>query len=339
MVNLKQVAVLAGVSTATVSHVLNDSARVSPKLRERVLKVARELNYQPNSLARSLVTRRSQVVGMVITDIMNPFYGALTRGAEDVLAREGYTLLVGNSDGNIEKEEAYYRTFLAKRLDGLLLITCPTEYPPAYLSRHNAEETPVVMMNRNYPGVRADLVIADSEEGSCRAVAHLLEMGHRHIGIITGPARHVSSQQRLLGYKRALQERGFPIQDELIREGQFDAKSGYEQAKWLLTLRDRPTALYALNAAMSMAALRAIFDSGLRCPGDVALVSFDDIDWFDFIRPRITAVVQPSYQLGATSARTILDRISGRLSSPPQRTILKTELIVRESSNWRHAVS
>jgi LacI family transcriptional regulator len=339
MVNLKQVAVLAGVSTATVSHVLNNTARVSPKLRERVLKVARELNYQPNSLARSLVTRRSNVVGMVITDIMNPFYGALTRGAEDVLAREGYTLLVGNSDGNCEKEEAYYRTFLAKRLDGFLLITCPTEYPPSYLSRHNAEETPVVLMNRNYPGVRADTVMADSEEGSWRAVTHLLEMGHRRIGIITGPAQHVSSQQRLLGYKRALHEHRLPVEDELIREGQFDVKSGYERAKRLLSLRDRPTALYAFNAAMSMAALRAIFDSGLRCPEDVALVSFDDIEWFDLIRPRITAVAQPSYELGATSAQTILDRISERLSSPPQKTILKTELIVRESSNWRPAVS
>jgi LacI family transcriptional regulator len=334
MVNLKQVAVLAGVSTATVSHVLNNSARVSPKLRERVLKVARELNYQPNSLARSLVTRRSNVVGMVITDIMNPFYGAVTRGAEDVLAREGYTLLVGNTDGNCEKEEAYYRTFRAKRLDGLLLITCPSEYPPAYLSRHNAEETPVVLMNRDYPGVRADSVMADSQEGSCRAVAHLLEMGHRRIGIITGPAQHVSSQQRLLGYKRALHENRLPVEDELIREGQFDAKSGYEQARSLLGLRDPPTALYAFNAAMSVAALRAIFDSDLRCPEDIALVSFDDTEWFDLIRPRVSAVAQPSYELGSTAAQMLLQRISGQLTTPPRRTLLKTELIVRESSNW-----
>lgn len=334
MVNLKQVAVMAGVSTATVSHVLNNTARVSPRLREQVLKVVRELNYQPNALARSLVTRRSNVVGMVITDIMNPFYGALTRGAEDVLARVGYTLLVGNSDGNPEKEEAYYRTFLAKRLDGLLLISCPTEYPPAYLPRHNAEETPVVLMNRNYPGVRADLVMADSEEGSCTAVAYLLEMGHRRVGVITGPAQHVSSQQRLLGYKRALHKHRLPVEDELIREGQFDVKSGYEQAKWLLNLPNRPTALYSFNAAMSMAALRAIFDFGLRCPEDVALVSFDDIEWFDLIRPRVSAVAQPSYEIGSTAASMLLKRISGELTTPPQKIVLKTQLIVRESSKW-----
>lgn len=153
MVNAKHVAILAKVSTATVSHVLNNSANVSPKLRERVLRVVRDLNYHPNTLARSLKTRKSKTVGMVITDITNAFYPAVVRGAEDVLAREDYTLVVGNTDGDAKKEEAYYRTFVAKRVDGLLLITCPTEYPPAYLSRHNPEETPVVLINRDYPSL------------------------------------------------------------------------------------------------------------------------------------------------------------------------------------------
>lgn len=332
MANIKQVAVLAGVSTATVSHVLSDTGRVSPKVRERVLKVARDLNYQPNSLARSLVTRRSHAVGMVITDIMNPFYGAVTRGAEDVLAGEGYTLLIGNSDGNSAKEEAYYKAFVAKRVDGLLLITCPAEYPPAYLSRHNAEETPLVLINRDYRGIRADLVITDGEDGACRAITHLLERGHRRIGIITGPAGHVSSQQRLLGYKRAFAEHGLPVDGELIREGQFDVSSGYEQARFLLAFPNRPSALFVCNMPMSMAALRAIFDAGRRCPEDVALVSFDDIEWFKLIRPRVTAVAQPSYELGAEAARILLQRISGTITAAPHRLVLKTELVVRESS-------
>lgn len=335
MANLKQVAVLAGVSTATVSHVLNNSGRVSAVLRERVLKVARDLNYHPNSLARSLVTRRSNVVGMVITDIMNPFYGALTRGAEDILARKGYALLVGNSDGDEKKEAEYYKTFVAKRVDGVLLITCPMEYPPAYLSRHNTEETPLVLINRDYPGIRADMVIADSLEGSCQAVTHLFEMGHRRVGIITGPAEHVSSRQRLLGYRKAFMERGVMVDEQLVREARFDIKSGYEQAKYLLSLHDRPTAFFACNAVMSMAALRAIFEFGLRCPEDAALVSFDDVDWFELIRPRVSAVAQPAYKLGATAAEILLQRMSGQLTAPPHRTVLKTELIKRESSNWQ----
>jgi LacI family transcriptional regulator len=271
---------------------------------------------------------------MVITDIMNLFYGAVTRGAEDVLAREGYTLLVGNSDGDPRKEDAYYKTFLAKRVDGLLLITCPTEYPPACLSRHNVEETPVVLVNRDYPGVRADSVIADSQEGSRRAIAHLLDMGHQRIGIITGPNEHVSSKQRLLGYHRAFTERGLPVEKELIREGQFDVRSGYDQAKWLLCWGQRPTALFVCNMPMNMAALRAIFDAGLRCPEDIALLSFDDVEWFDLIRPRVSAVAQPAYKLGATAALILLQRISGQLPPFPHRTILATELIVRESTNY-----
>ena len=330
---MKQIALLSGVSTATVSHVLNNSAFVNPKLRARVEKVVHELNYQPNSLARSLKTRETKTIGMVITDITNAFYPAVVRGAEDVLAREGYTLVVGNTDGDVLKEEAYYRTFTAKRVDGLLLITCPTEYPPAYLSRHLPEETPVVLINRDYPSLRVDTVLSDHREGSRQAVSHLLASGHRRIGIITGPAPHVSSNQRLRGYEQALREVGLPVQPELVREGNFMVKAGYEQAKELLSLPERPTALFVCNAPMSMAALRAIFDAGLRCPEDVALVSFDDLEWFDLIQPRITAVAQPAYTLGATASEMLLKRISGQRSDPPCRKLLATELIVRESSS------
>jgi LacI family transcriptional regulator len=336
MANAKQIAVLARVSTATVSHVLNNSANVSPKLRERVLKVVRDLNYHPNTLARSLKTRKSNTVGMVITDITNAFYPAVVRGAEDVLIREGYTLVVGNTDGDAKKEEAYYRTFVAKRVDGLLLITCPTEYPPAYLARHNPEETPVVLINRDYPSLRADAVLADHLEGSRQAVSYLLDSGHRRVGIVTGPAQHVSSRQRLRGYEEALRDHALPVRPELIREGRFDIKSGYDQTKALLALPERPTAVFLCNAPMAMAALRAIFDAALRCPEDVALVSFDDLEWFDLIQPRITAVAQPAYNLGATAAEILLKRISGQLTGPPCRSVLETQLIIRESSHWGH---
>jgi LacI family transcriptional regulator len=333
MVNIEQIAHLACVSTATVSHVLNGSAKVSPKLKARVLKVVRDLNYHPNYLARSLRTRETKTVGMVITDITNAFYPAVVRGAEDVFASEGYTLVVGNTDGDAQKEEAYYRTFIAKRVDGLLLITCPTAYPPAYLSRHNPEETPVVLINRDYPSLRADAVLADHQEGSRQAVFHLLDLGHQCIGIVTGPAQHVSSRERLLGYERALRDHGLPIRPELIREGRFDIKSGYEQTKALLCLPERPTALFICNAPMAMAALRAVFDAGLRCPEDVALVSYDDLEWFDLIKPRITAVAQPAYKQGASAAGMLLKRISGELTDPPCRKLLATELIVRESTS------
>ena len=330
--NIKQVAVVAGVSTATVSHVLNNSAMVTPKLRERVLKVVKDLNYQPNSLARSLITRRSKSVGMVITDITNPFYPAVVRGAEDVLEREGYVLIVGNTDGNVQKEESYYRTFRAKRVDGLLLITAPNPYPPAYLFRHNLEETPVVFINRDYPGISADSVIADNVGGSYKAVAHLLNLGHRRIAIITGPHQHVMGAQRLSAYEAALREYDLKPDPELIREGRFDRASGNERTRELLRLSSRPTAMFICNVAMTIGALQAIFESGIRFPGDLALICFDDQDWLNAIHPRITAVSQPAYELGATAAEILLSRISDKSPKSPCRKILKTELIVRESS-------
>jgi LacI family transcriptional regulator len=196
-----------------------------------------------------------------------------------------------------------------------------------------------VLINRDYPGLRADTVLADGQEGSRRAVSHLLKSGCRRVGIITGPAQHVSSQLRLAGYKHALLEHGIPVEPELIREGRFDTASdsaaGYEQAKWLLNLAQRPDGIFACNAAMSVAALRAIFDRGLDCPEDIALAGFDDMTWFGLIRPRITAVAQPAYELGSTAAQMVLDRIAGRVTSSPTRKILNTELVVRESSKWR----
>jgi LacI family transcriptional regulator len=176
---------------------------------------------------------------MVITDIMNPFYGAMTGGAEDVLAREGYTLLVGNTDNEPQKEDSYYRAFVAKRVDDLLLITSPAEYPPVYLSRHNTER------RHNY---------------------------------WPRPAYQLPKAPLNLGYKRALHEHRVPVKDKPIRDGQFDIRTGHEQAKWLLTLRARPTALFAFNAAMSMGACGPFLTPVLKCPEDVALVSFDDME-------------------------------------------------------------
>jgi DNA-binding LacI/PurR family transcriptional regulator len=259
MVTIRQVAMLAGVSTATVSHVLNGSHNVSPKLRERTLKVVKDLNYQPNDFARSLKTNRSKTIGMVVTDMTNPFYGAAVRGAEDVLAREGYTLLIGNSGEDYAKEESYYRIFMAKRTEGLIIVTCPTTYPPRYLLQHVIEGVPVVILNRDYPGLQADRVVSDNLEGSYQAVRHLLKAGHRRIGIIAGQRDNIVSAQRLQGYERALTERQLKCEEKLIKEGHFsDAHTGYRATMKLLTIKNRPSALFICNVRMTMGALKAI---------------------------------------------------------------------------------
>ncbi len=329
---MRDIASLARVSTATVSHVINQTAHVSSELTERVMRAIRELNYHPNAMARSLRTRQSRTVGMVVPSITNPFFPAVVRGVEDVLSQEGYTLLLGNSDYDIQKEEAYYHTFSAKRVDGLVLEITPTQ-PPQYFWRHKWDETPVVCIDRVYPAVGGDAVLVDNLAGSYEAVCHLLEAGHRRIGVITGPQQMLMAGRRLRGYKRALRAFGVAIDPELVREGHFDVQSGYEQAKALLGLGGRPTALFVSNGLMTLGALRAILEFGLRCPEDIALVSFDDLDGFELMRPSITAVAQPVYQMGSTAARMLVNRISGKLTGPPRRRLLKTKLIIRESSS------
>lgn len=334
MASIKHVAVLAGVSTATVSNVLNRTGYVGPQVRNRVLKAIEELNYQPNSLARSLKTKRTNTIGIIITDITNPFYPAVVRGAEDTLARAGYTLVIGNSDVDVTKELKYYQTFRARRVDGLILITKATPYPARYLSRHDFDETPVVFINRDYQNVPADVVLADNSEGSRQGVRHLLERGHRRIGIITGPREHVMAIKRLQGFERALQDYGLRSDPDLVREGNFDIPSGYAQAKELLQLAERPTALFVCNVPMTTGALKAIFESGISFPDKLALVTFDDQEWLKVVRPSITAVAQPGYMLGSTGAEMLLMRIVSDSTSSPRREVLQTELIIRESTSW-----
>lgn len=329
---MRDIAARAAVSTATVSHVINQTAYVSPMLRERVVKAIRELNYQPNAVARSLKTKKSKTVGMIIPDITNPFFPAVVRGAEDVLLHEGYTLILGNSDGDRRKEELYYRTFQTKRVDGILLIVSPSSHPPEYLRHHSPDALPIVYVDRFHRGLRGDVVIADNAGGSYQAVCHLLACGHRRVGIITGPLELVNARMRLEGYKRALSEHRLRLEEELIRPGRFDVQSGYEQTIKLLKLAKPPTAVFVSNALMTMGCLRALGESGVRCPQELALVSFDDLEWFALSRPGITAVTQPAYELGATAAELLVKRISGKLCGPPYRKVLTTKLMVRESS-------
>lgn len=269
---------------------------------------------------------------MIIPDIVNPFFPMVVRGAEDALCHEGYTLILGNSDGDLDKEELYYNTFQSKRVDGILLIVSPSSSPPEYLRRHDHSATPIVYVDRFHSGLRGDVVMADNAGGSYQAVCHLLDSGHRRIGIITGPLELTNARLRLEGYERALREHQLPITDQMIRVGKFDVQSGYEQTVGLLKLAEPPTAVFVSNALMTLGFLRALNEAGVRCPRDVALVSFDDMDWFDFSQPKISAVAQPAYELGAKAAELLVKRIAGKLSGLPSRKVMPTRLVIRDSS-------
>jgi LacI family transcriptional regulator len=332
MASIQDVANLAQVSTATVSHVLNDTAYVSPRLRDRVLRAVRQLGYQPNALARSLRTKQTKTIGIVIPDITNPFFPAVVRGAEDVLSSRGYTLIIGNSDNDVEKEAQYYRTFAARRVDGILFIISASTHAPDFLRGHDAKNTPIVYVDRSYRGATGDVVLADNERGAYEAVSHLIKTGRKHIGIITGPQVLRNAMLRLEGYRQALLEYEVELSQDLVREGQFDEESGYLQAGLLLNSKSRPDAVFVSNALMTMGCLRALTERRVRVPEEIALVSFDDLEWFAYTSPSITAVAQPAYELGARGAEVLLKRITGELTGPYRRLALRTSLIVRTST-------
>jgi LacI family transcriptional regulator len=332
MRTIKQIAERAGVSTATVSYVINNTPGVSPEVRERVLRIVRELRFHPNAVARGLRTKKSRTVGMIIPDITNPFFPGLVRGAEDVLRGTGHTLIVGNSDSDVSKEEEYYRTFSARQVEGLLITASISSRSPEYLLHHDLHATPVVFVDRHYRDVRADAVSADNLGGSREAVRHLLERGHRRIAIITGPLQLVNARLRLEGYKRALTAHQIPIEDGLIREGRYDAESGFEQTKAILELKNRPTAMFISNAPMTFGSLRALRERGVRCPEELALISFDDAEWFGLTYPSVSGVAQNPYQLGAAAGKILAKRMTGELTGSVRRRVFKTKLVIRESS-------
>jgi len=269
---------------------------------------------------------------MIVPDITNPFFPGLVRGAEDVLRGTGHTLIVGNSDGDVVKEQEYYRTFSARQTEGLLITASISSRAPEYLLHHDLSAVPVVFVDRYYRDVRADTVCADNADGSFQAVRHLLELGHRRIAIITGPLPLINARLRLEGYKRALTSEHIQVEDALIREGRYDSESGFEQTLALLHLKNRPTAVFVSNAPMTFGCLRALRDNGVQCPDEIALISFDDAEWFELSRPSVSGVAQNAYQLGAAAGKILAKRIAGQLTGAPRRRVFKTSLVIRESS-------
>lgn len=326
--SMKDVAKRAGVSTATVSRVLSGGTGVSPRLQQRVLAAIEELNYQPSRVARSLRTRSSRILGLIISDIQNPFFTSVVRGVEDVAYAHQYVLLLCNSDEDPDKEKLYIDVLQAEQAAGM--IVSPTREDSPHFAPLVEAGYPMVCMDRRLPGLAVDTVVVDNVEGARRAVSHLLALGHNRIGTICGPRVMTTGRERGEGYRLALEQHGLTMDPVLVYIGDNKETGGYRGAQQLLSLPDPPTALFVGNNLMTIGAMNAISDRGLRIPEDVALVSFDDLPWSSLYRPALTAVVQPTYELGHAAAELLLKRIddNGRL---PREIELATTLVVRES--------
>ena len=332
MPTVQDVARRAGVSTATVSYVLNATRFVSGGLRERVLAAVRELHYEPNAAARTLRSNRSHTLGLILPDLRNPFFTEAVRGVEDVAQSRGYTVLLANSDEDTEREARHLRVLRAKHVDGLILAPAGGSY--AELEQLVDARFPLVLLDRDLAGLGTPAVMLDNEAAAHAAVDHLIRLGHQRVGMITGRPPLSSTVERQRGYRRALDEAGLPFDERLVETGGSTVEGGAAAASTLLERLPPPTALFAANNLMTIGALMAIERHGLSVPGDVALVGFDELPWADVFRPRLTTVAQPLYELGRTAAELVLEQLSGA-GHHPRRVLLAGTLVVRDSSGAR----
>jgi LacI family transcriptional regulator len=328
---IEDVAQKAGVSTSSVSHVVNGTRYVSDALRARISEVIQELDYRPNSLARSLRVRESRTIGLVVPDNTNPFFAEVSRVIEDIGFREDYSVFLCNSDGRVDKERAYVNSLVIKRVDGVIFITSGGATEPLQeLTRH---DTPVVVVDREVPLSLADLVLLDNKKGGLLATRHLIGLGHRRIGCITGPSMLTPSADRVLGYREAMDEADISVRPEWIVGGDFRPTSGQSGMKELLDLPDAPTAVFACNDLMAIGALRAIRAGGLNVPADVSIVGFDDIPLASEVGPPLTTVAQPVEEMARIAVGLLLSRINRKRDlTQTERHVLSPFLVEREST-------
>jgi LacI family transcriptional regulator len=325
---LKDVAERAGVSTATVSHVINETRFVSDELKARVHQAMRELNYRPNAIARSLRRRKTQNMGMIVPDISYPFLAEVARGVEDAGFELGYNVILCDSDGDLEREADYIGLLQEKKVDGIVFVA--TGESSSHVRALIEQGMPVVVCDRELPGVEVDTVIADNVGSGHQATEHLIGLGHRRIGCIAGPPVLEISNKRVEGYKKTLEKYGVSLDDGVIVHGDFRCKGGYEAMRELLALDELPTAVFACNDLMAIGAICAASQKKLRIPQDVAIIGCDDIALASFTNPSLTTVAQPKHEMGAAAVEMLVERIKDK-SKPPTRQLLPTELVLRDS--------
>ena len=324
---LKDVAERAQVSRATVSRVLNNNPKVAEDLRVRVLDAIRQLGYQPNRAARRLRASSSDVLGLIISDIENPFFTSVVRGVEDTAYEHQLSIVLCNTDEDLVKQQMYLRVMQAERVAGLIIS--PTNINEDF-SDLKQLGIPVIFLDRRTDAFEADAVLVDNVGGAYLAVKHLLDLGYTRIGMIGGFPHLTTGRERYEGYRKAFQAARLPVDERLIKVGNFKTESGHRLAKELITASAPPQAIFVANNLMTLGALRAMREHGVRIPEDIALVGFDDMPWANELCPPLTAVSQPTYELGQETVLLLLRRLA-EPDAPVRTVILQPRLVVRES--------
>jgi DNA-binding LacI/PurR family transcriptional regulator len=325
---IKDVAKLAGVSVATVSRVLSNHSYVREEVRWRVQKAIAELNYRPNRVARSLRAQSSKFIGLIISDIENPFYTALVRAVEDVAYARQYSLLLCNSDEDPEKERVYIEFMRDEQVAGV--IASPTAENLTSLQGLIDAKIPVVAVDRRARQTPVDTVMLDHAKSAYMLAKHLIEQGHTRIGTVIGNTTTTSGRERKRGFLKALKEAGLTPDPALMREVKPVEEAGQQATLGLLSLPHTPTALFIGNNLLTIGALKAIQQKKLRIPKDISIVGHDELPWMSLLAPGITVVAQPVYDLGRQAVDLLMARIKGD-EQPPREIKLDPTLIVRQS--------
>jgi LacI family transcriptional regulator len=326
---ISDVARQAGVSTVTVSRVLNNAPNVNSVTRQRIEQAIQELGYVPNVAARSLRSKRTHSLALILPDVTNSFWTTVARGVEDAAQNSGYSVLLCNTDENCAKQLRYLELVASRRVDGVIIA--PFDCDVQNIRTLCDQEIATVLIDRRIAGWDTDSVRGDSVGGARALVRHLIGLGHWQIAVVSGPAITSTAQDRVNGYRAALLEAGIVPDPALIRQGEYRSSSGEQLMGQLLDEGPQPTAVFAANNAIAMGVIDAAIRRGLRIPHDLALVCFDDFDAASHLFPFLTVAVQPAYEMGAEAAQLLLSRVEGRAALTPRHVLLPTRLIIRHS--------
>lgn len=326
MVTIKDVARRAGVSTATVSRVLNEHPSIAQDARQKVHDAVDDLGYRPNAIARSLRLTSTSTLGLVLSSIGNPFFAELARAVEDEARANGYAVIIGNADERPDQQDHYVSTLLERRVDGLLIV--PTADGSPLIRDTAARGHHVVLVDRDVPDLDAPVVRVDGSSAVHELLDHLVALGHRRIGAIAGPQTTSTARERFAAYRAALSRHELPHDEDLVHFGEFHFQSGVAAARRLMSLPEPPSAVFAAGNPLGVGALEELRALGLSIPDDVGLAVFDDLPWFSLVDPPVTAIEQPTRKLGRAAVNLLLAQMRGQPLVPPT---LHARLVARRS--------
>ncbi|HVI39342.1 MAG TPA: LacI family DNA-binding transcriptional regulator [Anaerovoracaceae bacterium] len=336
--NIKAVAKKAGVSVATISRVLNHPEAVAPDTREHILSIMESLNYTPNWFARGLKLNMTSVIALLIPDILDLGYMEIAKGVEDVAHQKKYNIMLCTTEEDRNKEKEYIENFIARKVDGIILVS--SSLKKADLAQIRKQDVPVVLIGKNEDLAGENIVYTDYISATAEAVKHMIEIGHRKIGMIYGSRPKIENMDKLEGFKKTIREEGLILQQEHIVEEENSIEGGYLAASKLLNLKGRPEAIFVTSDIMAIGAMEKIKQTGLKIPQDIAIVGFDNLKISGFVEPKLTTVAKPMYRMGLVAARLLFDLMEdeNEEDSEPQEILIQSKLKVRKSCGHRDRV-